>query len=200
MEQMKNIILLGLFLLVGCNAQEAQKLETSAQSEIVPYVNQNYSESDSAAKIDFVQLTQVAIENLSSMQVGYNPDATEVKFLSKDEPSDAKFVPSQDWQSVKILRNKDSEIWKSFIVEIFNPNGYEQSKTTSFNICKEIWANVDNRVPPVIDELAARINEYDKAGSVPLTQHIRYGYFFDLDASHYKDGYPIVCAIAYAKK
>lgn len=197
---MKKIIILGIFLLVGCTAQEAQKVETSAPSEIIPYVNKNYTESDSAAKIDFVQLTQVAIKNLSSMQVGYNSDATEVKFLSNDVPSDVKFVPSKDWQSVKILRNKDSEIWKSFIVEVFDLNGYEQSKTTSFNICKDIWKDIDNRVPPVIDELATRINEYEKAGSTPVTQHIRYGYFFDLDASHYNDGYPIVCSIAYDKK
>lgn len=197
---MKKIIILGLFLLAGCTAKDAQKAETSASAEIVPYVNQNYSELDSAAKIDFVQLTQVAIKNLSSMQVGYNPEATEVKFLPSDVPSDVKFVPSTDWQSVKILRNKDSEIWKSFIVEVFNLNGYEQSKTTSFKICKDIWKDIDNRVPTVIDELSKRINEYEKAGSTPATQHIQYGYFFDLDASHYKDGYPIVCSIAYAKK
>lgn len=196
---MKKIIILGLLLLAGCTAKEAQKADVSASAEIVPYVNKNYSESDSAAKIDFVQLTQIAIKNLSSMQVGYNPDATEVKFLPSDVPSDVKFVSSTDWQSVKILRNNDSEIWKSFIVEVFDRNGYEQSKTTSFKICKDIWKDIDNRVPPVIDELATRINEYEKTGKSSSTQHIRYGYLFNLDSSHFKDGYPVVCAIAYDK-
>ncbi|RLL17870.1 hypothetical protein [Acinetobacter chengduensis] len=197
---MKKIIILGLFLLAGCTGQEAQKVENSASSEIVPYINKSYSESDSAAKIDFIQLTQLAINNLSSMQAGYNSDATEVKFLSKEVPPDAKFLPSQDWQSVKISRNKDSEIWKSFIVEVFDSKNYEQSKTTSFSICKDIWKDIDNRVPTVIDELAVKINENEKVGSTPATQHIRYGYFFNLDATHYKDGYPVVCAISYAKK
>jgi hypothetical protein len=49
------------------------------------------------------------------------------------------------------------------------------------------------RVPAVIDELAKRIDQYEKNGSSAMTQHIRYGYFFDLDARHYDEGYPVVC-------
>lgn len=197
---MKKILILNLLFLVGCSSQEAPKVESSATSETAPYIKKSYTESDSAAELDFVQLTQVANNNLSAMKITYNPDATEVKLLPNDVPSDAKFSPSDNWESIKIIRNPESANWRNFLVEVYDSKGYEQSKSKAFSMCKDVWNAVDNRVPAVINELATRLREYENSDMPPMTQHIRYGYFFNLDASHYKDGYPVVCSIAYDKK
>ena len=197
---MRKILILGLFSLVGCAAQEPPKVESSSSSETVPYEQKSYGESDAAANLDFIQLTEIAIKNLSEMQVTYNPDATEVKLLPNDVANDAKFTPFDNWKSVKVIRKSDSKNWDHFIVEVFSTSGYDQSKSSAFSICKDVWTKVDNRVPTVIDELEMRLNEYEKTGSAPRTQHIKYGYIFDIDASHYKDGYPIACTIGYGKK
>lgn len=197
---MKKIIILSLFALVGCSEPQAPKTEASTTTEVVPYVKKNYTESDLAARLDFVQLAQVTINDLSSLQATYNSNATEVKLLPHDVSRDVKFIPFNNWQTVKIIRKPDSEIWQNFLVEVFDKKSYEQSKTIAFDICKDVWSEIDERVPTVIDELAARINEYEKTGSVAMTQHIRYGYLFSLDASHYKDGYPISCSISYDEK
>ncbi|QBK70693.1 hypothetical protein [Acinetobacter johnsonii] len=196
---MRKILILGLFSLVGCTAQEPPKVELSRSSEAVPYEQKSYEESDAAANLDFIQLTEITIKNLSGMQVTYNPDATEVKLIPNEVATDAKFIPFNNWKSVKVVRRLDSKNWHHFIVEVFSASGYDQSKSSAFSICKDVWKKVDNRIPTVIDELEMRLNEYEKTGSAPRTQHIKYGYIFDIDASHYKDGYPIVCTIAYDK-
>lgn len=197
---MKKILILNLLFLVGCSSQQAPKVESSATSETSPYIKKNYAESNSAAELDFVQLTQVANNNLSAMKITYNADATEVKLLANDVPADIKFSPFTNWQSVKIIRSPESENWRNFLVEVFDSEGYEQSKSKALSMCKDVWNAIDNRVPAVVDELATRLHEYENSGMPPMTQHIRYGYFFNLDASHYKDGYPVVCSIAYDKK
>lgn len=197
---MRKILILGLFSLVGCTAQETQKVESSSSSETVPYEQKSYTESDSAANVDFIQLTEIAIKNLSGMQITYNPDATEVKLLPSDVLPNEKFTPFHNWTSVKIIRKADSKNWHHFLVEAFSTESYDQSKSTAFSLCKDVWNKVDNRVPAVMDELAIRLNEYEKAGSVPKVQQIKYGYVFNIDASHYKDGYPVVCSLAYDKK
>lgn len=175
---MKKSLLLSLLFLVGCSSQEAPKVESSATSETVPYIKKSYSESDSAAELDFIQLTQVANNNLSAMKITYNPDATEVKLLPNDVPSDSKFSPFNNWQSVKIIRNPESENWRNFLVEVFDSQGYEQSKSKAFSMCKDIWNAIDSRVPVVIDELAAKLNEYEKSGAPPYDSTYSIWLFF----------------------
>lgn len=196
---MKKLLFLSVILLSACNKQDAPSVEPS-KATIIPYVNKNYVESDPVAQLDFVQFAQVAINSLPDARASYNPNATEVRLLPKNIPSDSKFKAFENWYSIKIIRNIDSVDWNNFLVEIRDNQGYEQSKSAAFNACKDVWKNIDNRVPPVIDELVGRIKEYENSGSSAMTQHIRYGYFFDLDASHFNDGYPVSCSISYDKK
>lgn len=196
---MKKFLLLSLALLAACSKQELPKSETSENSKIVSYVNKHYTENDPVAELDFIQISEVAINSLPNAQAGYNADATEVKLLPKGTASDSNFAKFNDWYSVKIIRDAGSENWKSFITEVFDKQGYEQSKKASFNACKDVWKNIDNRVPAVIDELATKIKDYEKSNTSPATIHVRYGYRFNLDASHFKEGYPVVCAVAYDK-
>lgn len=98
--------------------------------------------------------------------------------------------------SIKVTAPKNStNSWGTFNAEVYDTDSYEESKFMAFQACKEVWKNIDDRVPPVIDELSERIDEYEKDGSKPMTQHTRFGYTFILDARHYKDGYPIACQI-----
>ncbi|ENW79756.1 hypothetical protein F909_02859 [Acinetobacter sp. ANC 3929] len=196
---MKKFLLLGVILLAACSKQELPKTDTQDGREIKSYINKHYGENEPAAQIDFLQLTEVAINSLPHAQASYNANATEVKFLPKNTASDSKFEKFNDWYSVKIIRDADSEKWESFLVEVLDKQGYEQSKKASFNACKDVWKNIDNRVPAIIDELAAKIEGYEKSDSTAATIQVRNGYRFNLDASHFKDGYPVVCAIAYDK-
>lgn len=197
---MKKFLLLIVVLLAACSKQELPASGSGESSKIVSYVNKHYADNDPAARLNFIQLSEITINNLPATQASYNADATEVKLLPKSTASDNKFEKFNDWYSVKIIRDADSENWKSFIVEVLNKQGYEQSKKASFNVCKDVWKNIDNRVPAVIDELALKIKDYEKSNTSPATIQVRYGYRFNLDASHFKDGYPVVCAIAYDKK
>ena len=197
--KMKKLLLLSVMLLSACDKQDAPSVEPS-KATLIPYVKKDYAESDPPAQINFVQIAQVAINSFPDVQATFNSNATEVKLLSKSVHSDSKFKTNEDWYSIKITRNVDSENWINFLVEIRDNKGYKQSKTAAFDACKFVWKNIDNRVPAVIDELAKRIDQYEKNGSSAMTQHIRYGYFFDLDARHYDEGYPVVCAISYDKR
>ncbi|EPL0707004.1 hypothetical protein Q7567_08040 [Acinetobacter baumannii] len=195
---MKNFLLLSVVLLAACSKQELPKSEPNGNSNIVSYVNKHYAENDPAARLDFIQLSEIAIKSSPELQAGYNADATEVKLLPKNI-SNSQFEKFKNWESIKIIRNADSENWKSFLVEVLDKQGYENSKKASFNTCKDVWKNIDNRVPAVIDELATKIEDYEKLNSTAATTQVRYGYLFNLDASHFQDGYPVVCMIAYDK-
>ncbi|MCH7305449.1 hypothetical protein MMP74_13860 [Acinetobacter sp. NIPH 1869] len=197
---MKKFLLLSVVFLIACTKQDLPKPETADNTKIVPYANKHYTNSDPVAHLDFIQFAQVVINTLSKAQASYNSDATEVKLLPKGTPSDSRFETFNDWYSVKILRNADSENWGSFLVEVYDSKGYEQSKDASFNACKEVWKNIDNRMPEVIDELSNKIKNYEDSGSSPETTQVRFGYWVHLNASHYKEGYPVVCQIAYDKK
>jgi len=196
---MRKIMIVCAFALVGCSEKNAPKAEPSEAAEIVPYVKKNYTESDPSAQLNFVQLAQIAINSLPAAQATYNQDATEVKFVPKGAQENSTFIPFHDWYSIKIIRKSDSENWDNFLVEVFNKQGYEQSKIAAFNACKDVWKNIDNRLPLAIDELSQNVNDYEKQNSKAATQQMRYGYWINLDASHYKEGYPIVCQIAVSK-
>lgn len=196
---MKKFLLLGVILLGACSKQELPKTDDQDGSKIKSYINKHYGENDPAAVIDFIQLAEVTIKSLPNAQASYNPNATEVKLLPNSTPSDSKFEKFNDWYSVKIIRDADSVKWKSFLVEVLDKQGYVQSKKAAFSACKDVWKNIDNRVPAVIDELAAKIEGYEKSESTAATIQVRNGYRFNLDASHFQEGYPVVCAIAYEK-
>lgn len=177
---------------------EVQK-ESVSNSEIKPYVKQNLGESSPPASLNFLQLVQIIKNTYPSLNISYNQSATEVKFVGGALKNDSKFLPNSNWKSIKVFRKVDSEQWSNFLVEVYNTNGYTASKKDAFELCQNIWSNIDNRVPVVITELEKRLSEYEKNDSKPLTQHLRYGYLIDLDASHYNQGYPVSCSISYDK-
>ncbi|MFM6904747.1 MAG: hypothetical protein ACKOUU_01530 [Acinetobacter tjernbergiae] len=197
---MKKLLLLSVILLAACNKQDEPSVEPS-KATIIPYVKKHHAKSDPPAQLDFLQLVQVVISSFPNAQASYNSNATELRLLSKHIPSDSKFKTYENWYSIKITRNIDSENWSNFLVEIRDNQSYEQSKIDAFNACKNVWRNIDHRVPTVINELAGRINKYGKNSSSATAQHIiRYGYLFNLDASHFNDGYPVSCSISYNNK
>lgn len=173
--------------------------ESVSNSEIKPYVKQNLDESSPSASLNFLQLVQIVKNTYPSLNISYNQSATEVKFVDDALKNDGKFFPNSNWNSIKVFRKVDSEQWSNFLVEVYNIDGYTASKREAFELCKNIWSNIDNRVPIVITELEKRLSEYEKNDSKPLTQHLRYGYLIDLDASHYNQGYPVSCSISYDK-
>ncbi|EPX9507719.1 hypothetical protein ACW6FS_003962, partial [Acinetobacter baumannii] len=108
---MKNLIIIaGFLLLAGCSTQKQPQSES-------PYVKQNYSESDPAAKLSVSQFTGVIKSIYPAYQISYSNDGGEVKFLPNDVKADTKFVPNNNWYSIKIIKEPNTENWKGLIVE-----------------------------------------------------------------------------------
>jgi hypothetical protein len=158
---MKKLLLLSVILLAACNKQDEPSAEP-AKATIIPYVKKHHAKSDPPAQLDFLQLVQVVISSFPNAQASYNGNATELRLLSKRIPSDSKFKTYENWYSIKITRNIDSENWSNFLVEIRDNQSYEQSKTDAFNACKDVWRNIDHRVPTVINELAVELINMEK--------------------------------------
>ena len=104
------------------------------------------------------------------------------QFTASDNGQFVPFHRFDNWISIKLSKNKSNDNLNFMSVELYNKKSYQDSKRDAFELCKEIWSNIDHRVPVVIDELADRLVKYENSGSSAMTQHIRYGYSFDLDA------------------
>nr|WP_298892211.1 hypothetical protein [uncultured Acinetobacter sp.] len=169
----------------------------SAQEEsqtLQPYEKKSYSESDLSAQLSFIQLAAVAGATYPDFKVK-NPDAKGIiQFLATDVGE--QFQQNQNWFSIKVIPRDNQKDWRSLMVEIYYQNSYEESKKFTFDACKVIWSNIDDRVPPLIDELADRLVKYENENSAAQTIHTRYGYTIGLDASRWQDGYPVVCFVA----
>ena len=187
-DMKKLISVVGLLLLAGCSTQKQPQSEP-------PYVKQNYSESDPAAKLSVSQFANVVKSIYPAYQISHSNDGGEVRFLPNDVKADTKFVPNNNWYSIKIIKDSNTENWKGLVVEVFNKESYEQSKTVAFKDCQRILGNIDNRVPTVIYELEDRINKTETESSKNLSSVHRYGYTVYYDASHYNEGYPVSCMV-----
>ena len=191
----KIILIFAVVLLGGCSKQEAQDSHSAKASAVQNFIKKEITDDSQAAQIDYEQLVVVTHNALSELKQHEKNSEGVIQFLPT--PMQSKFEPFQTWMSVKISSSaKSTKAWGSFTAEVYDKS-YEKSKFMAFQACKEVWKNIDDRVPVVIDELAKRVTEYENSGSKPMTQHVRYGYMFDLDASHYKDGYPVVCQISH---
>lgn len=183
---MKNLIIIaGFLLLAGCSTQKQPQSEP-------PYVKQNYSESDPAAKLSVSQFTGVVKSIYPAYQISHSNDGGEVKFLPNDVKADTKFVPNNNWYSIKIIKEPNTENWKGLIVEVFNKGSFEESKAVAAKDCQKIFGNIDNRVPAVLYDLENRLNQSPNA-SISNRQYV---YTFHLDASHYNQGYPVTCMVS----
>ncbi|EHU1483071.1 hypothetical protein A1Z73_RS13455 [Acinetobacter baumannii] len=183
---MKNLIIIaGFLLLAGCSTQKQPQSEP-------PYVKQNYSESDPAAKLSVSQFTGVVKSIYPAYQISHSNDGGEVKFLPNDVKADTKFVPNNNWYSIKIIKEPNTENWKGLIVEVFNKGSFEESKAVAAKDCQKIFGNIDNRVPTVLYDLENRLNQSPNAS----ISNRQYGYTFHLDASHYIQGYPVTCMVS----
>ncbi|EPL7761130.1 hypothetical protein PGK01_00150 [Acinetobacter baumannii] len=180
----KLISVVGLLLLAGCSTQKQPQSEP-------PYVKQNYSESDPAAKLSVSQFANVVKSIYPAYQISHSSDGGEVKFLPNDVKADTKFVPNNNWYSIKIIKEPNTENWKGLVVEVLNKESFEQSKTVAAKDCQKIFGNIDNRVPAVLYDLENHLNQGSKTS---ISSH-QYGYTFQLDASHYKEGYPVTCMV-----
>lgn len=162
------------------------------------FVKVNSSDSSNAAQINYDQLVDVTHKTIPKIDQ-YKKNAEGVtQFLPLS--MSPNFTPYKTWMSIKITApTNTTSSWGSFLVEAYDAQSYEESKFMAFQACKEVWKNIDNRVPLVIDELSQKINNYEKQNSKAATRQIRYGYWVNLDASHYAEGYPIVCQIAVSK-
>ena len=153
--------------------------------------------SGNAAQISYDQLVDITHNTIPKIDQ-YKKDAKgATQFLpSSMSPN---FTTYENWMSIKITAPIDNKnTWGSFLVEVYDKKSYEDSKFMAFQTCKEVWSNIDDRVPQVVDELALRIINYENNSQKAVTQHIRFGYSFRLDASHYNEGYPVVCQIHYS--
>lgn len=183
---MKNLITIAGFLfLAGCSTQKQPQSEP-------PYVKQNYSESDPAAKLSVSQFAGVVKSIYPAYQISHSKDGSEVKFLPNDVKADTKFVPNNNWYSIKIIKEPNTENWKGLIVEVFNKGSFEESKAVAAKDCQKIFGNIDNRVPAVLYDLDNRLNQSPNAS----ISNRQYGYTFYLDASHYNQGYPVTCMVS----
>jgi hypothetical protein len=185
------VLWLGVPLLNGCGGN-SQKIVTE------PYVKKETS-GDAPVALSFAQLLGVTEKILpNTLTMTDVADEHLVQFKAKNLSSD--FKKFNAWSSIKVIRSEnDPTQWDYFLVEIHDTQSYDIAKLKAFQLCKEVWQHIDDRVPRAIDELAQLLVNYEKQAISAKTSQLRYGYVFDLDASHYHEGYPVVCGIAYDK-
>lgn len=157
-----------------------------------------YKASDPVVRLDMLKFSAIVRTIYPNYGVKNDIGTNGIfQFTASDNGQFVPFHRFDDWISIKLSKNKSNDNLSFMSVELYNKKSYEDSKRDAFELCKNIWSNIDHRVPAVIDELADRLVKYENSGSSAMTQHIRYGYRFDLDARHYYEGYPVVCGVGY---
>lgn len=207
---MKKFLLLSLLFLSACSSQNNEQQSNDEQQDQVSNslafaqkqkdLANTYSETDPAVILNILDtfaITKSLYPNMAEQEF------SQKHMFQMTNSSNGKITPFkvyQNWESIKAVYTEPNQVLKHIGVEVYEENSYKEAKQKTFDMCKNIWRNIDNRIPPVIDELADRINKYEDQGSSAMTSHIRYGYLISLDASHYVDGYPVACNIGYEKK
>lgn len=212
---MKKLILaVAMLALIGCSKQDFSNQSHAEKSLIqdaeianaLDFVQtqkvaaNTYIDADPAVQLDVLKFVAIVRTLYPSYGIS-NAVANEGVFqftASKNEQFNS-FHRSENWTSIKIIKNKMDNDVSHMTVELYSKRSYVESKQAAFDLCKRIWSGIDQRVPTVIDELAHRLDNGKENSAKERVEHIRYGYLFDLDASHYRDGYPVSCTIAYDK-
>lgn len=198
-----------MLLLVACSKQEdkpqqSAEVKTDVQDTLISIEKLKkqagtYSETDPAIHLNILEAFAVAKSLYPDMPEQHL--ATEHMFQMTTS-SNGKITPFhkfEDWESIKAFYGESDQNLRHITIEVYDKTSYKKSKQKAFDTCKNIWKNIDERVPNEIDELADRLRVYEQENSSAMTNRIRYGYMFLLDASHYQDGYPVVCTIGYDK-
>ncbi|MEQ1412252.1 hypothetical protein [Acinetobacter indicus] len=203
---MKGILLFAVILLAACSKQEEQQVikshleQNDEVFQALDHVKQqqiksgSYNETDPAVKLDIIEFAAV-IRSLYPNYPAYFSEKERMFQTTKSIDAEIKpFERFEDWSSIKIFHNKGNKYTSHVIVEVYDPVSYAQSKKETFDVCKNIWKGIDQRVSNKIEELVERLEKKD---SKATTSYIHSGYRYILDASHYSDGYPVSCIVGY---
>lgn len=203
---MKVILLLGVLLLVACskqdNSQQNFEKQTNQDTDLanaLAFVQKqkklasSYSQTDPAVHLNMLDMVAIVRSLYSNFPAHFVEQENMFQTTESTDGKITSFNPFNDWVSIKVLHNKADQNVNHLTVEVYDHSSYQKSKKEAFDLCKNIWNNIDHRVPQVIDELVNRLDQ----NSLATVSHIRYGYMYLLDASHYTDGYPIVCTVGY---
>lgn len=202
-------VILGVLLVGACSKKEDQpqqsvEVQTDVQNvlasaEQIKKHADTYTENDPAIHLSILETFALVKSLYPDMSNQHLAKQHLFQMTNSTNGKPTPFHQFEDWKSVKGLYGESDQKLQALTVEVYNSTSYEKSKQEAFDTCKNIWKNIDGRIPNVIDEFVDRLKEYEQANSSATTNRIRYGYMFLLDASHYKDGYPVVCNIGYDK-
>lgn len=195
---MKYFLLLSLLWMTACsnevNEQEKADREraivfTQKQKEIA----NTYSEKDPAVKLNLSETVDILKTLYPKMVVHSDPNKQEFKLTTSHVD---KAVPFKDWESIKTFSSNESGKDVIYVlVEAYSEISAQESKRKTFEMCKNIWKNIDHRVPPIIDKLAQHLDE-NEARNLPLiVNELEYGYTFYANSKGYADGYAIGCGV-----
>lgn len=171
----KILCLVGLVLLGGCN-QPLNNVDAFVQKEL--------NLDAPPANISKDQLTQLILTLYPQAKIKENSEGktkTTTLVVSENETISVVSLGKRDWDFVAINFSSDTI-------------PYNRAKEFLMTTCRGLWAKIDSRVPNVLTELDNRLNENET--SQPMTQHIRFGYDFTIDARHYQSAYPMYCRVA----
>ncbi|MCF8999279.1 hypothetical protein [Acinetobacter nectaris] len=208
---MKAIFLVGILLLVGCSKQDSSNQMTGFEQanaelnvkETLSSVEQKqklagtYSNNDPAVRLSSLEMVAILKTLYPTFALESMTEKQRFQMTASDTGKVKPFQPFHDWVSIKVIYREPNQNLHHIAVEIYDQASYKESKQKTFDMCKNIWKGIDARIPEVIDELSDRIKNYEKSDSLAMTSYTRYGYLFSLDASHYRDGYPVACNIGY---
>ncbi|MGE8685124.1 MAG: hypothetical protein ACN6OV_11735 [Acinetobacter sp.] len=207
---MKVILLLGVLFLVACSKQdnvhqaiEQQPNQDTNVENTLAFVQEqkkraaSYSQTDPAVRLDMLNMVAVVRTLYPDFPAHFVEEENMFQTTGSKDGKVTSFNRFTDWISVKVFHNKSNQNINHLTVEVYDHRSYQQSKQETLEVCKNIWNNIDHRVPKVIDELSDRLKKYESHNSSAVTSHIHHGYVYNLDASHYSDGYPIVCTVGY---
>lgn len=210
---MKVLFLVGILFLAGCSKQDDSKQMTSFEKaneefnvkktlssmEQIQKRAGTYTEDDPAVRLNAFEMLAILQSLYPQFALESMAEKQKLQMTVSDTGKVKPFLAFHDWVSIKTSYTEPNQKLDYVMIELYDKESYQIAKQNTFDMCKNIWKHIDARIPSVIDELSNRIENYEKNNSSAMTSYIRYGYLFSIDASHYKDGYPIVCTIRYDK-
>ena len=202
-------VILGGLLLGACSEKEDQshknvEVQTDVQNALTSAEQLKkragtYTENNPAIHLNILEAFALVKSLYPDMPDQHLATKHIFQMTTSSNGKPTSFHKFEDWKSIKGLYGESDQKLQALTVEVYDSTSYEKSKQEAFDACKNIWKNIDGRIPNVIDELADHLKEYEQTNSSSITNRTRYGYMFLLDASHYQDGYPVVCTIGYDK-
>jgi len=183
------VVFVGLFLGVGAYlANQKSFADSQAASENLPKF-QSYI--DMSNFDDVVQIVESEYPDLKQYDL---PSEKTVKFVAEDVSPE--FKKGDFWYGIKVIQHEQPINTVSVLIEVYDPNSYEDSKTAAFYACKNLGAKFSPTIAPKIEELEKRLKENEQEFTPAKSVSAAEGFRVDLNASNFNDGYPIVCQIS----